>query len=77
MNSDAYRSNAEACAKLVEGVDDPYAKVVLLNMAEAWLRLVDHVALAKTYQIDDAFGATNSPEPDTTRERNPDHDQEA
>lgn len=42
-NSDVYRANAEACAKLAEAVNDPYDKVVLLNIAEAWLRLADYV----------------------------------
>ena len=40
---DAYRANAEACAKLAETVSDAHAKAVLLNMAEAWLRLADYV----------------------------------
>ena len=39
----AYRTKAEACAKLVQAIHDPYAKMVLLNMAEAWLRLADYV----------------------------------
>jgi hypothetical protein len=43
-NCVAYRANAEACAKLAETVSDPHAKAVLLNMAEAWLRLADYVA---------------------------------
>ena len=44
-NCDAYRANAEACAKLAEAVSDPRSKVVLLNMAEAWLRLANYVEL--------------------------------
>lgn len=40
---DAYRVNAEACAKLADKVADPRTKVVLLAMAEAWLRLAEYV----------------------------------
>ena len=42
-NSDAYRANAKACAKLAEVINDLPDKLVLLNMAEAWLRLADYV----------------------------------
>ena len=43
MNSNTYRANAVACAELAEAVNDPYARLVLLNMAEGWLRLADYV----------------------------------
>ena len=42
-NSAAYRATAEACAKLAQTVEDIHVKLILLNMAEAWLRLADHV----------------------------------
>jgi hypothetical protein len=42
-NSDAYRMTAETCAKLAETAEDTHARLILLNMAEAWLRLADHV----------------------------------
>ena len=42
-NSDAYRANAKACARLAEVISDLPDKLVLLNMAEAWLRLADYV----------------------------------
>jgi hypothetical protein len=32
-----------ACAKLAAAVNDPYDKAVLVNMAEAWLRLADYL----------------------------------
>jgi hypothetical protein len=38
-----YRANARACAKLAEEVVNPRTKIVLLTMAEAWLRLADFV----------------------------------
>ena len=41
--SDVYRANAEACAKVANDVDDPYTKLVLLQIAEGWLRLAGYV----------------------------------
>jgi hypothetical protein len=42
-----YRANARACAKLAEEIVDPRTKIVLLTMAEAWLRLADYVESRK------------------------------
>ncbi len=62
-NSDAYRANALASAKLAEAVDDPYDKVLLLNMAEAWLRLADYVE-RKQNEVGEYFGADSSSDQD-------------
>lgn len=52
---DAYRAKAEACAKLADKIADPRNKVVLLTMAEAWLRLADHVELRERSKSDYAI----------------------
>ena len=41
--SDGYRASAIECAALAEVVENPRTKAALLIMAEAWLRLADHV----------------------------------
>jgi hypothetical protein len=41
MNTTDYRRNAEDCLRLAERAS-PEARVVLLMMAEAWLRLVQY-----------------------------------
>jgi hypothetical protein len=41
-DSAKYRANAMACANFAERIADPRRRVVLLTMAEAWLRLADH-----------------------------------
>jgi hypothetical protein len=41
-DSAKYRANAMACANFAERIADPHRRVVLLSMAEAWLRLADH-----------------------------------
>lgn len=67
MNScDAYRTNAEACAKLAEGVEDPYIKLVLLKMAEGWLRLASYVELRKQNEMEEHFDARSSPDRDAS-----------
>ena len=67
MNScDAYRTNAEACAKLAERVEDPDIKLVLLNMAEGWLRLASYVELRKQNEMEEHFGARSSTEQDAS-----------
>jgi hypothetical protein len=63
---DAYRANAEACAKLTEAVNDPYAKLVLLNMAEGWLRLADYVEHRKLKEGGEHFGADGSLDQDVS-----------
>jgi hypothetical protein len=62
-NIDAYRANALASAKLAGVVNDPYDKAVLLNMAEAWLRLADHVE-RKQKEMVEHFGADSSSDQD-------------
>jgi hypothetical protein len=42
-NSEAYRATAEDCAELAATVEDRHVKLILLNMAEAWLRLAAYV----------------------------------
>jgi hypothetical protein len=62
-NSEVYRANAVASAKLAEAVNDPYDKVVLLNMAEAWLRLADYVE-RKQKEAVEHFGVDRSTDQD-------------
>jgi hypothetical protein len=59
----AYRAHAEACAKLAEAVTDPYHKLVLLNMAEGWLRLAGYVERRDQNEVREHFGADSSSEP--------------
>ena len=63
-NSAAYRTSAEACAKLAEDVDDPYAKLVLLNMAEGWLRLAGYVERRELNKVGEGYGADSSSDQD-------------
>jgi hypothetical protein len=67
-NSDAYRANAEACAKLAGDVNDPYAKLVLLNMAEGWLRLAGRVEWREQNEAVEHFGADSSSDHDVNPE---------
>ena len=67
-NSEVYRANAEACAELAETVDGPYTKLVLLNMAEGWLRLADYVELREQKRVGEDFGADSSPDLDGSPE---------
>ena len=62
-NCGAYRAHAEACAKLAEAVTDPYNKLVLLNMAEGWLRLASYVEHRNRNEVEQHFGADHSSEP--------------
>ena len=61
--SSAYRAHAEACAKLAESVADPYNKLVLLNMAEGWLRLASHLEARSRSEAAEHFGTVDSSEP--------------
>ena len=67
-NSDAYRANANACAKLAEVIDDLPDKLVLLNMAEAWLRLADYVERREHNEVGKHFGADSSSDQDVNPE---------
>jgi hypothetical protein len=62
--SDAYRANAEACAKLADDVEDPYAKLVLLHMAEGWLRMAAYVERRARDEAGEHSGADNSSDQD-------------
>jgi hypothetical protein len=62
--SGAYRANAEACARLAETVDNPYTKLVLLNMAEGWLRLAAYLDRRKPNEVGERFGTNGSPDQD-------------
>jgi hypothetical protein len=68
-NCDAYRTNAAACAKLAETVSDPCTKLVLLNMAEAWLRLATHAEHRAHNLVPEHFGADSSSDQDENRDR--------
>jgi hypothetical protein len=63
--------------RLAAVVNDSTTKLLFLNMAEAWLRLADHVELGKSYLVDEDMSTINSPEPGTTCDGDPDHDREA
>jgi hypothetical protein len=64
MNSNEYRANAKACAQLAEIVSDPYAQLLLLNMAESWLRLADYVEHRRQDQVGEHFHADSSSDKD-------------
>lgn len=55
--SDEYRANAVASANFAATVNDPNAQVVLLNMAEAWLRLAEYVERNELHEPRKEFGA--------------------
>ncbi len=45
MNSpDHYRQHAPDCLQMANGVSTPKSKAMLLEMAEAWLKLADQAA---------------------------------
>ena len=67
-NSDAYRANADACAKLAGVINDLLDKLVLLNMAEAWLRLADYVERREQNEVAQHFGADDSSDQDVNPE---------
>jgi hypothetical protein len=67
-NSDAYRANAAACAKLAEVINDLPDKLVLLSMAEAWLRLADYVERREQNEVAEHFGADGSSDRDVKLE---------
>ena len=66
--SDAYRASAEACLKLAEVINDPHARLVLANMAEAWLRLADYVEHRSQNEVGGHFGADSSHDQDANPE---------
>ena len=59
-NSDAYRANATACARLAEVVNGLPDRLVLLNMAAAWLRLADYVERPEQNDVGEHVGADGS-----------------
>jgi hypothetical protein len=63
-NSEVYRANATDCCKLAEVINDLPDKLVLLNMAEAWLRLADYVERREQNEVGEHFGADRSCDPD-------------
>ena len=67
-NCDAYRANAEACAKLAEVINDLPDKLALLNIAEAWLRLADYVERREQNEAAERFGADDSSDQDVNPE---------
>jgi hypothetical protein len=67
-NSGAYRANAEACARLAETVDNPYTRLVLLNIAEGWLRLAAYIDRRKQNEVGGHFGVDSSPDQDASPE---------
>jgi hypothetical protein len=70
MNSgEAYRANAKACAKLAEVVNDLADKLVLLNMAESWLRLADYVERREQNKVGEGCGADSSSDQDVNPTR--------
>jgi hypothetical protein len=67
-NSDAYRASAQACLELAEVINDPHAKLVLANMAEAWLRLADYVEYRKQSEVGEHSGTDSSHDQDANPE---------
>jgi hypothetical protein len=47
MNSDRYRDMAAACAKDMEQLRDPEERMKLLSVAQAYLRLAEHVGVRR------------------------------
>jgi hypothetical protein len=41
MASDEYRRNAIECLQLADGISDTPSRLLLIHMAQAWLRLAD------------------------------------
>ena len=41
MASDEYRRNAVECLQLADGISDTPSRLLLIHMAQAWLRLAD------------------------------------
>lgn len=74
-NSEKYRASAVACGDIAAAVEDTTAKFILLNMAEAWLRLADY---AERRERHEEFGAANSPDQNASRksDSNPDQDKQ-
>ena len=64
MNSDAYRASAKACAQLAAIVSDPQAQLLLLNMAESWLRLADYVEHRRQGQVGEQLNVDGSSDND-------------
>jgi hypothetical protein len=58
-SSDAYRDNAEGCAKLAQLVRDPISRLALLKMAETWLRLADYAGRLQQEETRDSFVEPN------------------
>jgi len=63
-NGIEYRASAEVCAKLAENLDDPYTKVVLLSIAEGWLRLAAYVERREQNEVGERVGADRSSDHD-------------
>jgi hypothetical protein len=58
---DEFRANAVDCMRLAGAVGDSVTRMVLVQMADAWLRLADHVDLGKLYaprELDSNGGAS-------------------
>ena len=53
----AYRLNAANCVEMAQAFPEPDKKLVLLDMANAWLRLADILE-----KFDDALPANGQPE---------------
>ncbi len=66
-NSVAYRETAEVCAKLAKDVEDPYTKLILLNLAEGWLRLANYAELREQGEVVKRFGADGSLDQDANQ----------
>jgi hypothetical protein len=55
---DEYRDKALECFSAAQAVSDPHERVVLLEIAQRWLRLAKHVA--------DSSPGNTPPDDDTT-----------
>jgi hypothetical protein len=50
---DEFRAYAVDCMRLAATISDPTRKLSMVQMAEAWNRLANHVELAKDYLSED------------------------
>ena len=56
MSANLYRAYAQECLHFAAGMETPNCKIVLLQMADTWLRLAQQVEKNAGYQSDGLRG---------------------
>jgi hypothetical protein len=64
MRSDHYRQYALECLRFAEAMHDPRTRAVLIDMAQAWIRLADRAARSQAYTVIAAAANSNEPHQD-------------